>query len=90
MTQPAKSGLTYVCGGCGAHLDGLGIAHSCAAEIVGLRADVDRLREAVTEYVSHQSWRCDHPDRYPHEPDCPCGLVAALRGLGFDPEIAGP
>lgn len=33
------------------------------------------LREAMDEYADHQSWRCDHPDRYSHDPDCPCGLV---------------
>lgn len=36
----------------------------------------EALREALREYINHQSWRCEHPDRYPHNPDCPCGLVA--------------
>jgi hypothetical protein len=53
-------------------------------------AEAERLRAALDEYASHQSWRCDHPDRYPHEPDCPCGLVGVLRGLGHDSGIASP
>lgn len=41
------------------------------------------LREAFEDYLhEHDSWRCAHPDRYPHEPDCPCGLV------GFRERIA--
>lgn len=28
------------------------------------------------EYAQHDSWRCDHPDRYPPDPDCPCGLLS--------------
>jgi hypothetical protein len=38
---------------------------------------------ALREYAEHQSWRCDHPDRYPWEPDCPCGLTGDLRALGI-------
>jgi hypothetical protein len=34
---------------------------------------------AVEEYADHQSWRCAHPERFPWEPDCPCGLTGALR-----------
>lgn len=49
MTDPAPSDVTYVCGGCGAHLPGLGLAHSCAAEIVALRAERDRLAEALRD-----------------------------------------
>lgn len=33
------------------------------------------LREGVDEYLEHQSWRCGHPDRWPWDPDCQCGLV---------------
>lgn len=41
-------------------------------------------REALEEYASHQSWRCEHPDRYPWEPDCPCGLTGTLRELNIE------
>lgn len=39
--------IRYVCGGCGAHLDGLGVAHSCEAETVRLRSEIERLRRAL-------------------------------------------
>lgn len=39
------------------------------------------LRKTLEDYAEHQSWRCGHPDRYPWDPDCPCGLVAALAAV---------
>jgi hypothetical protein len=55
------------------------------------------LGSIVANYADHDSWRCGHPDRYPwdkpsqwHEagtpeaPDCPCGLIAALRSVGLN------
>lgn len=44
---------------------------------------IRELRQALEEYADHQSWRCGHPDRYPWNPDCPCGLVSTLRGFGI-------
>lgn len=43
---------------------------------------VELLHEALTDYATHASWRCEHPDRYPHEPRCPCdytGWASATR-----------
>lgn len=37
------------------------------------------LHEALTDYATHASWRCEHPDRYPHEPECPCDYTAWAR-----------
>ena len=51
--------------------------------VQALKADVKQLRAALNEYADHQSWRCAHPDRYPWEPDCPCGLVAAMEKVGI-------
>lgn len=50
-----------------------------------------RLIALLADYAEHQSWRCDHPDRYPWEPDCPCGLSRDLRefGLTVSPNIKG-
>lgn len=44
---------------------------------------LDRALELFEEYAQHDAWRCEHPDRYPWEPDCPCGLTAAQRELGL-------
>lgn len=33
------------------------------------------LHDALTDYASHAAWRCEHPDRYPHDPECPCGYT---------------
>lgn len=49
-------------------------------------AEVARLREALDGYADHQSWRCEHPDRYPQDPDCVCGLIGTMRGLGWSVE----
>ena len=35
----------------------------------------------ISEYFAHMSWRCEHPDRFPWDPDCRCGLTAVLRAL---------
>lgn len=53
-------------------------------ELKAAEARADRLAEALNEYVGHQSWRCEHPDRYSQDPDCPCGLVKTWRDLGFN------
>lgn len=42
--------------------------------------------DALKEYADHQSWRCAHPDRYPWDPDCPCGLASTLAALGITVE----
>lgn len=47
-------------------------------------ADRDRALAALGWYGDHQSWRCEHPDRYPWEPDCPCGLTKVQRELGIE------
>lgn len=39
----------------------------------------------IHEYAQHDSWRCDHPDRYSQEENCPCGLLRALEDIGIDP-----
>lgn len=47
-----------------------------------------KLRSLVVEYAGHVHWRCGHQDRWPWvDGDCKCGLVKALRELGFDPDI---
>jgi hypothetical protein len=38
------------------------------------------------EWLQHDAWRCEHPDRYPQDEDCCCGLLAELEGAGIDPE----
>lgn len=64
-----------------------------AAELVEALTKVTKLGEdlleahdALSEYADHQSWRCGHPDRYPWDPDCPCGLVSTLAGFGIKVE----
>ena len=52
-------------------------------DVQALKAEVRELRGALNEYADHQSWRCGHPDRYPWEPDCPCGLVATMEKVGI-------
>jgi len=53
--------------------------------------DIERrlLWEAM-EYAQHDSWRCEHPDRYPPDPDCPCGLLSlqarVLAAIGSPPD----
>lgn len=47
-----------------------------------------KLLNLVEEYASHQSWRCEHPDHFPWEPDCHCGLTRDLREAGLDERIA--
>lgn len=42
---------------------------------------IEALHE-LADYAQHDSWRCDHADRFLWEPDCPCGLSAALRKAG--------
>lgn len=41
------------------------------------------LAALVRDYASHQAWRCQYPGRYPHDPDCPCGLLSALEEAGL-------
>lgn len=41
--------------------------------------DERELLQESLEYADHASWRCGHPDRWPWEPDCPCGLTAWAR-----------
>lgn len=53
--------------------------------------EVAQLREAMREFATHQSWRCEHaphwhmvdPSRVP-EGDCPCGLLGVVKALGLD------
>lgn len=52
---------------------------------LGMRTERDLLTGLVNEYADHQSWRCAHPDRYPWNPDCPCGLVGKLAAAGMEP-----
>lgn len=49
-------------------------------------ARTQALEDALLEYADHQSWRCEYPDRYPWNPDCPCGLISTLDKL----DIPGP
>lgn len=49
-----------------------------------LEREAQQLRDVVEEYAAHASWRCEHPDRYPWEPDCPCRLTKELRELGIE------
>ena len=63
--------------------------HAALAAVPG-GGEEARLREAVEEYADHNSWRCGHPDRYPWEPDCPCGLTAVLRELGIEMVAENP
>lgn len=48
--------------------------------------DLMALSRVIRDYAQHDSWRCMHPDRWPQDEDCPCGLLGALRAAGFDPE----
>ncbi len=49
-----------------------------------------RLLWEAMEYAQHDSWRCEHPDRYPPDPDCPCGLLSlrarVKQAVGDPPE----
>lgn len=64
-----------------------------AVEVGELRQTVVKLTHLVTEYATHQSWRCEHaphwhlvdPSSVP-EGDCPCGLLGALGEVGLAPE----
>lgn len=51
-----------------------------------IAAAVMPYREALERYADHSNWRCGHPDRWPWNPDCPCGLVSTLSALGIDGE----
>jgi len=46
----------------------------------------DRYAALIDNFAAHDSWRCDHPDRYPQDDDCPCGLLGDLAKAGIDPE----
>lgn len=54
-----------------------------------IRSPEERLREDFAEYADHQSWRCEHPDRYPWDPDCPCGLVEVERRVSAEERRRG-
>jgi hypothetical protein len=54
------------------------------AELDEALARAERAEMALRDYADHQSWRCGYPDRYPWDPDCPCGLMATLRDLCID------
>jgi hypothetical protein len=54
------------------------------AETGRVEPNAEELRQALVDYADHQSWRCGHPDRYPWEPDCPCGLTAVLRRFNIE------
>jgi hypothetical protein len=41
-----------------------------------------KLEAALTEYASHQAWRCDYRSRYG---SCRCGLDETLKELGMEP-----
>lgn len=60
------------------------------AELEGLARQTDELpeRAVIIEYAAHQSWRCEHRDRFPWEPDCYCGLTRDLRAIGLPSSIA--
>lgn len=54
-------------------------------------AEIARLREVVSEYAEHQSWRCAHPPHFylagdPPVDDCACGLRSTLRDLQINEE----
>ena len=38
--------------------------------------ELHELIEQLKTFVSHQSWRCQYPGRYPWDDDCSCGLYA--------------
>lgn len=42
----------------------------------------------IEEYAEHAAWRCAYQSRFPWDPDCPCGLTAALRAAGLPVEWA--
>lgn len=44
--------------------------------------------DEIRNHVWHDSWRCEHPDRYPQtlEEGCPCGLIETLQKLGVPDE----
>lgn len=61
-------------------------------ECIGCDAcrQVHLLREIITDYAQHDSWRCEHPPHFyfadgpPDDLECACGLVAELRAAGLD------
>ena len=60
---------------------GVALLEECRTVLNGMAA-------LIRDYANHDSWRCAYPDRYPWDPDCPCGLVSALQGLGLPKEWA--
>jgi len=66
-----------------------GICHDCrdgSGEIDETLTHLAPL-EALAEFAQHDSWRCAHPDRFPWEPDCQCGLTAAQRAAGVPVDV---
>lgn len=52
--------ITYVCSTCGEHLQGQGVAHSCAARIIALHNAIEGYRDALWAIVNETS---DDPQR---------------------------
>jgi hypothetical protein len=78
-TGERKVRLYERCQRCGVFM----AADDVAEHLAAAEARVQELEAALREYCSHQTWRCEYPDRYPWEPDCMCGLLSTLEKVGL-------